>query len=152
MSVPSRNNNSNNGTQKISNPKRHGTMVDLTIYTAFITAASASIIAVLLPTLYLLYQLLFPRILKFPWPSASTSSKSRREKKDKQTTVIIAGSFNPPHNGHLVMMKYLAMRYQKVIVAIGVNPKKTYAVSPQERADILQKMVGQQSNIHVKGK
>ena len=113
-------------------------------------AVSASLLLVILPILNLLYQLNFPKILTFPWPS-------KTKQKDKETTVVFAGSFNPPHNGHLVMIQYLAMRYKQVIVVIGVNPNKKYDVLPQTRADILKKMVdtldlGRNCNVRVEGK
>ena len=48
--------------------------------------------------------------------------------------VVMAGSFNPPHNGHLAsraILEYLSKRYgQEVIVVIGVNLTKKYLVSP----------------------
>lgn len=130
-------------------------MIDLTTKTALITAILTSILAVILPAINLLYQLNNPTLLKFPWPS-STCISSRKQKKDKQTTVVFAGSFNPPHNGHLVMIQYLAMRYKEVIVVIGMNPDKEYKVSPQKRADILSKMVdtlelGRECNVRVEG-
>eukprot|EP00979_Chaetoceros_neogracilis_P011037 scaffold2667_cov218-Chaetoceros_neogracile.AAC.4 len=50
-------------------------------------------------------------------------------------------SFNPPHNGHIAMIKYLANTYENVILVIGMNPNKVYKVSPQTRADILHKMI-----------
>jgi cytidyltransferase-like protein len=117
--------------------------------------ASASLLLLIAPILNLLYQLNFPKILTFPWPPSSSKSKTKQN--DKETTVVFAGSFNPPHNGHLVMIQYLAMRYKQVIVVIGVNPNKKYDVLPQTRADILKKMVdtlelGKDCNVRVEGK
>ena len=132
-------------------------MTDFTNNTAVITVILVCILALLLPALNLLYQLNCPTILTYPWPPTNTSTKTRRQKKDKRTVVVFAGSFNPPHNGHLVMIKYLAMRYKEVIVVIGVNPNKKYAVSPQKRAEILTKMVntlelGRECNVRVEGR
>jgi len=56
-------------------------------------------------------------------------------------TVVFAGSFNPPHWGHLVMIRYLAERYGRVICCIGVNPNKQYDVTPRTRAQILREML-----------
>mmetsp|Transcript_15442 Transcript_15442/g.19593 ORF Transcript_15442/g.19593 Transcript_15442/m.19593 type:complete len:259 (+) Transcript_15442:103-879(+) len=125
------------------------TMVDFTSTAAMLTAVSTSILVVSLPALSLLYQLFNPTILSFPWTSSFNKTK------DKKTTVVFAGSFNPPHNGHLVMIQYLAMRYKEVIVVIGMNPNKTYLVQPETRADIVRKMVdtlelSQECNVRVK--
>lgn len=133
-------------------------MIDFTNKSSCIPAILSTIIAILSPALYLLYQLNHPTVLKFPWPSYSAeSSNKHNHKKDKQTKVVFAGSFNPPHNGHLVMAKYLASRYKEVIVVIGVNPNKTYSVTPEQRAEILSKMIeslnlGDDCNIRVEGK
>ena len=89
----------------------------------------------------LLYHVLNPTVLKHPWPT-QYKDKGGHWDSDRDTSVVFAGSFNPPHNGHLVMIKYLARRYKEVHLVIGVNRKKTYKVSPMERADILKKMVG----------
>jgi len=82
-----------------------------------------------------LYQYYNPVIITYPW------EKQQRQEQDKQKIVVIAGSYNPPHQGHLVMIEYLASRYKKVLVAVGMNPNKRYAVSPATRAGILERMV-----------
>lgn len=69
----------------------------------------------------------------------------------EERTVILAGSYNPPHFGHLAMLEYLSKRYRKVIAVVGYNPDKKYAVLPQERADLLQDMlkINTVQNVHV---
>lgn len=59
----------------------------------------------------------------------------------EQRTVILAASYNPPHNGHLALLEYLAKRYTKVIAVVGFNPDKKYSVSPHDRAKLLQAMI-----------
>lgn len=70
-------------------------------------------VALLTPILALgiliLLRVLFPTILTHPW--TLPPKNSRQQKRDKERTVVFAGSFNPPHWGHLVMIKYLAERY-----------------------------------------
>lgn len=56
----------------------------------------------------IILRVLFPAILKHPW--TFPPKNSRQQKRDKEATVVFAGSFNPPHWGHLVMIKYLAER------------------------------------------
>lgn len=54
---------------------------------------------------------------------------------------VFAGSFNPPHIGHGEIMRYISNVHEQVIVVIGVNPDKTYSVTPEQRKEILQLMV-----------
>ena len=70
-----------------------------------IALAGAAIIAVGI----LVFRILFPTILSFPW--CMSSDNPRHRKREKDVTVVFAGSFNPPHLGHLVMIRYLAERY-----------------------------------------
>ena len=62
----------------------------------------------------LVYRVVFPTILSFPWDMPSENS--RCSKREKKMTVVFAGSFNPPHWGHLVMIRYLAERYVWCII------------------------------------
>lgn len=109
-------------------------------------------IAIAVPFIILTYRVLNPTILKFPWPEIGTDTnldagagKDTRTKTKPQThnddTIVFAGSFNPPHNGHLAMVKYLARKHKQVILVIGMNPSKKYKVSPADRAAILERMV-----------
>ncbi|CAJ1332260.1 unnamed protein product [Effrenium voratum] len=54
---------------------------------------------------------------------------------------VLAGSFNPPHQGHLELLQYLSLKYERVHAVIGVNPSKTYAVSPYVRQELLRAML-----------
>ena len=103
-------------------------MTELPLLTIFY----AIIILILSLALILLYRLKNPRIISYPWPSPPPSASNK---------VIFAGSFNPPHKGHLAMVEYLAQCHKEVILVVGVNPKKTYKVSPQVRAEMLERMV-----------
>jgi len=47
--------------------------------------------------------ILRPTIISFPWPEEERKHNSKQ-------TVVLAGSFNPPHKGHLAMLMYLAER------------------------------------------
>ncbi|GAX11373.1 hypothetical protein FisN_22Lh043 [Fistulifera solaris] len=76
--------------------------------------------------------LLRPTIIHYPWPLL-------KEKEDVK--VALAGSYNPPHRGHLAMLLYLSKRYTHVLAILGVNPVKQYQVSPETRAALLRKML-----------
>lgn len=96
--------------------------------------------AVIYSALKLILPIVYPTIITYPW--------EERDEHDK--VACLAGSFNPPHHGHLAMMEYLSRRFKKLIVVVGVNPDKQYKVSGQERVDVLQKMVSDKGLKNVK--
>jgi len=106
---------------------------------AVTVSAIAIAVAVAIALCILIFRIVFPAILSFPW--SMPSKDSRYQKREKKMTVVFAGSFNPPHWGHLVMIRYLAGRYGRVICCIGVNPNKKYDVTPQTRAQIVREML-----------
>eukprot|EP00747_Dinoflagellata_sp_TGD_P044861 gnl/TRDRNA2_/TRDRNA2_143512_c0_seq1.p1 gnl/TRDRNA2_/TRDRNA2_143512_c0~~gnl/TRDRNA2_/TRDRNA2_143512_c0_seq1.p1 ORF type:complete len:239 (-),score=30.87 gnl/TRDRNA2_/TRDRNA2_143512_c0_seq1:148-843(-) len=75
--------------------------------------------------------LLCSPLLHYPYPTPAS----------RKGTVVYAASFNPPHNGHLDIVRHLAAAHEKVYLAIGVNPKKKYPVDPYIRRDLLKRMV-----------
>lgn len=105
---------------------------------------STAIIASLVVASVLLKPVIWPVILSFPW----------EEHAKEDNNVILAGSYNPPHLGHLAMLEYLSTRYQQVVAVVGFNPNKKYAVSPQQRADLLREMLkaSMVSNVKVEGR
>ncbi|MES2476414.1 MAG: pantetheine-phosphate adenylyltransferase [Verrucomicrobiota bacterium] len=52
-------------------------------------------------------------------------------------TAVYAGSFDPPTNGHLWMIQRGLEMFDRLIVAIGSNPAKSYSFSVEERLDLL---------------
>jgi pantetheine-phosphate adenylyltransferase len=88
--------------------------------------------------MHLLYPILFPVVISYPWAEAVTLAAKRR---DRRRHVVFAGSFNPPHHGHAAMIQYLRNRFGYVQVVVGYNPTKIYPVSPQDRVSMLQKIV-----------
>ena len=104
---------------------------------------------ILSPVAILIYRVLYPTIIKFPWP------KNDITQPPENLTVVFAGSFNPPHNGHMAMVKYLAEKYREVILVIGMNPNKKYKVLPSDRAELLERMIASvgldKSRVRVKG-
>ena len=94
----------------------------------------------------LIRPILVPPIHTYPWQLPDDYQQRQRE---KRTTVVLAGSYNPPHRGHLAMISHLAQRYGKVLVVVGMNPDKKYAVTPQQRATMLQTMLQGLNNVQV---
>ena len=68
----------------------------------------ALMMLIVLMAVRLIGPIVHPTILAYPWPLADQAVERKR---DKQQTVVLAGSYNPPHKGHLAMILYLAERY-----------------------------------------
>jgi hypothetical protein len=58
----------------------------------------AAVLLVIVPVL--IKPIIWPVIITHPWKGI--------EKEDR--VVILAGSYNPPHHGHLAMLEYLSTR------------------------------------------
>ncbi len=54
---------------------------------------------------------------------------------------VYAGSFDPITNGHLWMITAGAALFDELVVALGVNPDKSYTFSLEERFDMLRTSV-----------
>jgi pantetheine-phosphate adenylyltransferase len=67
----------------------------------------------------------------------------------KQKKAIYAGSFDPPTNGHLWMIKKGCQMFDKLVVAVGVNPDKEYTFSVEERLAMIGNLVVDCPNIEV---
>jgi len=103
-----------------------------------------TLILVVAATAWLYLRLYNPIVHPYPWKLAPTSAQRLSDKKKK---VVLAGSYNPPHRGHVAMLEYLAERYGEVIAVVGMNPNKKYDVTPQQRADFIRTMVQADGNI-----
>jgi pantetheine-phosphate adenylyltransferase len=62
---------------------------------------------------------------------------------------MYAGSFDPPTNGHLWMIREAAPLFDELIVAIGINPAKLYAYSLERRLQILRDCAADLPNVRV---
>ncbi|MBK1829687.1 pantetheine-phosphate adenylyltransferase [Verrucomicrobiaceae bacterium R5-34] len=56
-------------------------------------------------------------------------------------TAVYAGSFDPPTNGHLWMIKQGLELFDRLYVAIGSNPAKNYSFSVDERLQLLRESI-----------
>lgn len=54
---------------------------------------------------------------------------------------VYAGSFDPPTNGHLWMIERGLEMFDRLIVAIGSNPAKSYSYTLDERLEMLRASV-----------
>ena len=58
---------------------------------------------------------------------------------EKIRVAVCPGSFDPVTNGHIDIISRTAKMFDKVIVAVGVNPKKTSSFTVEERVEMLRK-------------
>jgi hypothetical protein len=76
------------------------------ILPAVVLSASMLLLAV-----KLVLPILKPTVVPYPWYKPENYKQRQR---DKELTVCLAGSFNPPHKGHLAMMLYLTERFVRI--------------------------------------
>lgn len=62
---------------------------------------------------------------------------------------VYAGSFDPPTNGHLWMIERGLEMFDRLIVAIGSNPAKSYSYLVQERLEMLRASVPDSERLEV---
>jgi len=62
---------------------------------------------------------------------------------------LYAGSFDPPTVGHVDLIERAGRLFERVIVAVMMNPAKKGLFSPQERAVLLEKCTRTLSNVSV---
>lgn len=62
---------------------------------------------------------------------------------------IYPGSFDPPHNGHLDVLRRAARLFDEVIVAVAFNEQKKGLFSNDERASLLTEAIADVANVKV---
>lgn len=62
---------------------------------------------------------------------------------------IYPGSFDPPHNGHLDVLRRAARLFDEVIVAVAFNEQKHTLFSPAERVALLTECAREFRNVRV---
>lgn len=65
------------------------------------------------------------------------------------TKAVFPGSFDPPTNGHLNIIKRAAELFDEVDVVIAVNSDKKYLFSEEERLSMLSEIVKAFKNVEV---
>ena len=64
---------------------------------------------------------------------------------------VYPGTFDPVTNGHVDLVERSLRMFDRVIVAIAANPKKTPLFSLQERITMFRKAIGRRSNVMIEG-
>lgn len=62
---------------------------------------------------------------------------------------VCPGSFDPVTNGHLDIIERAARLFDEVVIAIGVNPRKSGLFSVDERVEMLNASTSSLSNVSV---
>ena len=62
---------------------------------------------------------------------------------------VFAGSFDPPTNGHLDIIKRTSTLFEKIDVVVSVNPDKKYMFTQDERLSMLKELLKDMENISV---
>jgi len=73
---------------------------------------------------------------------AARQIRNRHEK-----LAVYPGTFDPIHNGHLEIIRRALGTFDRIIVALGVNPEKETIFSPEERMDMIRGAVS--ANIRI---
>ncbi|MBU1198400.1 MAG: pantetheine-phosphate adenylyltransferase [Nanoarchaeota archaeon] len=64
-------------------------------------------------------------------------------------TAVYAGSFDPPTNGHLWILKKGLEIFDRICWSVAVNPKKDYDFSDEERIAMLGDLAVQYKNVTI---
>lgn len=60
---------------------------------------------------------------------------------------VFAGSFDPPTNGHLDIIKRASKLFDSVDVVVSVNPDKKYMFSQDERLEMMKQLINDFPNV-----
>lgn len=65
------------------------------------------------------------------------------------SVAIYAGSFDPITNGHISIIRSGLVAFEKIIVAVLVNPGKTHLFSVEERLDMIRESLETETRVEV---
>lgn len=74
---------------------------------------------------------------------------ARKTDTRKPRTCVYGGSFDPPTNGHMYMIEKGAGMFDRLIVAVGVNPNKSCTFGLQARLKMLHECTNGMVNVEV---
>ena len=63
---------------------------------------------------------------------------------------VYTGVFDPPHFGHLDVIRRGCRIYDRLIVGVGVNPDKQPFFTQEERVELLRRVVADYKNVEVR--
>ena len=66
------------------------------------------------------------------------------------TTAIFAGSFDPFTIGHADIVKRALLLTDRLVIGVGVNEKKQYSMTTEERLEAIASLYADEPNVEVK--
>jgi pantetheine-phosphate adenylyltransferase len=63
---------------------------------------------------------------------------------------VYTGVFDPVHLGHLDVIRRGSAIFQRLVVGVGINPEKMALFTPEERVELLQRVVAPFPNVEVR--
>lgn len=65
------------------------------------------------------------------------------------TSAVFAGTFDPPTNGHLNIIRRASRLFDKLDVVVAFNPEKKFLFTPEERLKMLKNLTKDFENVSV---
>lgn len=65
------------------------------------------------------------------------------------TSAVFAGTFDPPTNGHLNIIRRASRLFDKLDVVVAFNPEKKFLFTPEERLEMLKNLTKDFENVSV---
>lgn len=65
------------------------------------------------------------------------------------TSAVFAGTFDPPTNGHMNIIRRASRLFDKLDVVVAFNPEKKFLFTPEERLEMLKNLTKDFENVSV---